>query len=56
MKRKSANMLRAGKHTVIHDGKSYEIVSISRDGATVIIDLGAGGVLRRSPGSKLEVK
>lgn len=56
MKRKSANMIKAKKHTVIHAGKPYEVVGVERDGATVVIDLGEGGIIRRSPGAKLEIR
>ena len=54
--RKSANMLRAGKHTVLVDGKPHKIEKIERDGTTVVIHLANGDILRRSPGSKLEIK
>ena len=56
MPRKSANMLRAGKHTVLVDGKPHKIENIERDGATVVIHLANGDVIRRSPGAKLEIK
>lgn len=56
MPMKSANMLRANKHTVILSGKPYKVKNITRDGAIVVIDLGEGGVIRRTPGAKLEVR
>ena len=56
MARKSANMLKAGKHTVLVDGKPHKIEKIERDGAIVVIHLENGDTIRRSPGSKLEIK
>mgnify|MGYP001579131349 CR=1 FL=1 len=55
MSRKSANMLKI-THTVIIDGQPRKIKGITRDGATVVIELDNGDVIRRSSGSKLEVK
>ena len=56
MPRKSANMLRAGKHVLLIQGKPRKIKDIGRDGATVVIQLDDGEIIRRSPGAKLEIK
>lgn len=55
MARKSAHMIRAGKHKIVVLGKTYGVEKVEEDGGILVISLDNGEQIRRTRGAKLEV-